>query len=86
MPRLTSKSQVTIPRAVREQLGVEPGEAVEFVIVGDHVEVRPAERPSAFAAGSHLFGRWDSGHSDTSTDRKQLLREHLDEKHARRHR
>ena len=86
MPQLTSKSQVTVPKMIRECLGVEPGESVEFVIVGDHVEVRSAARPSAFEAGSHLFGHWDSGSADTSANRKQLLREHLDEKHARRHR
>ena len=29
--RLTSKGQVTIPRAIRERLGVKPGDEVEFV-------------------------------------------------------
>jgi AbrB family looped-hinge helix DNA binding protein len=86
MPQLTSKSQVTIPKSIRERLGVEPGEAVEFVVVGDHVEVRSAAHPSAFEAGRHLFGTWASGQSDTSVNRKQLLNEVLDEKHARRHR
>lgn len=30
MPRLTSKCQVTVPKAVRESLGLEPGAEVEF--------------------------------------------------------
>lgn len=30
MPRLTSKCQVTIPKVVRESLGLEPGAEVEF--------------------------------------------------------
>ncbi len=86
MPQLTSKSQVTIPKPIREHLGIEPGESVEFVVIDGHVEVRPAASPSAFESGRHLFGRWDSGTADTSANRKQLLSEHLDEKHARRHR
>ncbi len=30
--RVTSKGQVTIPRAVREQLGIEPGSEVDFEV------------------------------------------------------
>lgn len=33
--RVTSKGQVTIPRAVRERLGIEPGSEVDFQI-DDH--------------------------------------------------
>lgn len=29
--RLTSKGQVTIPKNVREQLGLQPGDEIEFV-------------------------------------------------------
>jgi antitoxin PrlF len=29
--RLTSKGQVTIPKSIRERLGVKPGDEVEFV-------------------------------------------------------
>jgi antitoxin PrlF len=30
--RVTSKGQVTIPRAVRERLGIEPGSEVDFEV------------------------------------------------------
>jgi AbrB family looped-hinge helix DNA binding protein len=30
MPRITSKGQVTIPKRVREYLGLKPGETVDF--------------------------------------------------------
>jgi AbrB family looped-hinge helix DNA binding protein len=86
MPQLNSKSQVTIPKSIREHLGIGPGESVEFVVIDNHVEVRPAASPSAFKSGRHLFGRWDSGTADTSANRKLLLNEHLGEKQARRHR
>ena len=31
MPRVTAKGQVTIPKAVREDLGIRPGDEVDFV-------------------------------------------------------
>jgi AbrB family looped-hinge helix DNA binding protein len=40
--RLTVKSQVTIPRHVRRELGIGPGSEVEFVVRGKTVELRPA--------------------------------------------
>lgn len=38
--RLTSKGQVTIPKPVRERLGIRPGDEVEFVECDDGVRVR----------------------------------------------
>jgi len=41
--RMTSKGQVTIPKAFREHLGLAPGSAVEFALAADgSVVVRPA--------------------------------------------
>lgn len=39
---LTTKGQVTIPKAVRQQLGLRQGMRVAFVVVGDHAVLRPA--------------------------------------------
>ena len=36
MPKLTQKGQVTIPKAVRQVLGVSPGDEVEFQVTEDH--------------------------------------------------
>ncbi|MBN8440707.1 MAG: AbrB/MazE/SpoVT family DNA-binding domain-containing protein [Thauera sp.] len=48
---VTSKGQVTIPLALRQQLGIRQGSKIEFAVVGDHVEMRvchlPAELPSS---------------------------------------
>jgi len=41
---MTSKGQVTIPKALRQQLGLGRGSRVCFQLVGDHIEVR-AWRP-----------------------------------------
>lgn len=37
---VTSKGQVTIPKPLRQQLGLRQGSKVEFVLVGDHAEMR----------------------------------------------
>ena len=48
---VTSKGQVTIPKAVRQQLGIRQGSKVEFLLVGEHIEVRlkssPADMPTS---------------------------------------
>lgn len=48
---VTSKGQVTIPKSLRQQLGLRQGSKVEFSLVGDHVELRvrstPAEVPAS---------------------------------------
>ena len=47
---LTSKGQVTIPQAIRERLGLLPGTAVEFDVVGDSVRIRKAPGQARGAA------------------------------------
>ena len=47
--RLTSKGQVTIPKAIRKQLSLKPGDAVEFEIGEDgKVQLRRAFDAEAF--------------------------------------
>lgn len=45
--RVGPKGQVVIPQQLRRQLGIEPGDEVEFWRDGDHVAIRPvaARRP-----------------------------------------
>ena len=47
---MTSKGQVTIPKAVRQQLGLQQGSRVAFVIEGDHAVLRPAVPDRAMPA------------------------------------
>jgi AbrB family looped-hinge helix DNA binding protein len=42
--RIGTKGQVVIPKELRDQLGIEPGDEVDFWLHDDHVAVRPAER------------------------------------------
>jgi AbrB family looped-hinge helix DNA binding protein len=43
---VTSKGQVTIPQALRQQLGIRQGTRIEFLLAGDHVEMRVKSSPS----------------------------------------
>lgn len=43
MPRLTSKGQVTIPKRIRDHLGLKPGANVEFGLNSDGRVVLQAE-------------------------------------------
>ncbi|HEY8367813.1 MAG TPA: AbrB/MazE/SpoVT family DNA-binding domain-containing protein [Thermodesulfobacteriota bacterium] len=38
--RVTAKGQVTIPQAIREQVGLLPDTEVQFEVVGDVVQIR----------------------------------------------
>jgi AbrB family looped-hinge helix DNA binding protein len=45
---LTSKGQLTVPKAVRDALGVGPGDRVDFVQMADgNFAVMPATNPSS---------------------------------------
>lgn len=48
---LTTKGQTTLPKDVREHLGLEPGDKVRYLVLGDEVRiVRP--RPAMSLCGS----------------------------------
>ena len=42
--RVGPKGQVVIPKELRDELGIEPGDEVSFWRHDDHVAVRPADR------------------------------------------
>jgi AbrB family looped-hinge helix DNA binding protein len=48
--RITSKGQVTIPQAIREQLGLLPLSEVEFDVVGNSVRIRKKGKPMSRGA------------------------------------
>jgi AbrB family looped-hinge helix DNA binding protein len=60
--RVGPKGQVVIPKALREQLGIEPGDEVDFWFHDDHVAVRLAEHRRPLRGrfrGSALTGELD---------------------------
>lgn len=53
MSRVTSKLQVTIPKAVAERYGIEPGVEIEFEPAGDVIRVLPP-RPAMRDQGDRV--------------------------------
>lgn len=73
--RITSKGQVTIPQAVREQAGLLPETDVEFVVEPDGVRIikaSGARRPSRGARAVERLRR-GAGQVSMSTDEIMAL-------------
>jgi AbrB family looped-hinge helix DNA binding protein len=47
--KMTSKGQITVPKAVRERLGLVPGDELEFVDEGEQLVIRRHDEDSRFA-------------------------------------
>jgi predicted DNA-binding protein len=70
------------------KLAAREGESLsEFVrrAVEDRVQ-RVESKKTPYELGKHLFGRFSSGRSDLSTRSKEIFREKMRAKHARRSR
>jgi AbrB family looped-hinge helix DNA binding protein len=48
MSKVTSKLQVTVPKAIAEQYGIRPGDDIAWMAAGDAIRVVPAKQESAF--------------------------------------
>lgn len=66
--KITSKGQITLPREVRQALGVNPGDKIVFEQNGKDVSVRPVRTKSAFAKYRGI------GNPGMPSGRKQVLR------------
>lgn len=53
--RITSKGQVTIPQAIREQYGLLPNSEVEFKPIGGRITLVPTK--SKASGGNHAVAR-----------------------------
>jgi antitoxin PrlF len=47
--KITSKGQITLPRAIRSAMGVQPGDRVLFESDNEGIRVRPVRTVSPFA-------------------------------------
>lgn len=47
---MTSKLQVTVPKAIADQYGIRAGDEIEWVAAGDTLRVVPAGKPALDAA------------------------------------
>ena len=51
---ISSKFQIAIPRQIREQLCLQPGQKLEAVCIGNHIElipIKPIEQMQGFLKG-----------------------------------
>lgn len=59
--RMTSKGQVTVPKHIRDRLGIAPGDDIGFREEGQAVIVEKVEEPKKVNAGlelaKHLLGK-----------------------------
>lgn len=69
--RITTKGQVTIPRDIREALGIVPSSEVEFVREGDRVWLRK-RKPGAARGRSLVAGMRGRATARMSTE--EILR------------
>jgi AbrB family looped-hinge helix DNA binding protein len=72
--RVTSKGQVTIPLAIREQLGIVPGSEVEFYLLDNEVRLRKVKPEPGQGRGWALVERMRGrGTSGMTTDEIMAL-------------
>ena len=74
MPRVTAKGQVTIPKEIRDALGIEPGDEITFEEVESGYKIQ--KNVPTTAEGDDPFDKYrGSADSDeTMTDRMRRLR------------
>lgn len=67
--RVGPKGQVVIPKDLRDELGIEPGDEVTFWRHGDHVAVRPTSRRRPLRGRFRGSGLVDALTAERSRDR-----------------
>ena len=71
LSKITSKGQVTLPKAIREQLGVRAGDSLVYEVEGTSVRVRKAEPFDLEwhrAIAQTLAPEWDSAYDHENFD------------------
>jgi len=72
--RVGAKGQVVIPKALRDELGIEPGDEVAFWRHEDHVALRPANSRPA------LRGRFSGSHMIEALDHERRADRHREDR------
>lgn len=71
--QITTKGQVTIPREIRNRLGLLPHTQVEFEFAGDHARIRKARRAPGESARGSLALEALRGTADTRMSTDEIL-------------
>lgn len=74
---ITIRYRTTVPKEVRERLGVKPSDTLQWEVLGDHavVTAEPVEGTSRVRKIPPGAGAFDSGHTDTADRVDALLNE-----------
>lgn len=74
MPRVTTKGQVTIPKEIRDALGIEPGDEVAFEEGESGYTIRKEKPTTADGRDPFETYRGHAGGDETMPDRMRRLR------------
>lgn len=74
MPRVTTKGQVTIPKEIRDALGIEPGDEIAFEKVDSGYKIQKKEPTTADGADPFEKYRGSANSDDTMVERMRRLR------------
>lgn len=74
MPRVTAKGQVTIPKEIREALGIEPGDEIAFEKADSGYKIQKKEPTTADGGDPFEKYRGSADSDETMTDRMRRLR------------
>jgi antitoxin PrlF len=74
MPRVTTKGQVTIPKEIREALGIKPGDEVTFEQTESGYRLRKQEPTTAEGNDPFEKYRGSADSNDTMPERMRRLR------------
>jgi AbrB family looped-hinge helix DNA binding protein len=72
MPRVTSKGQVTIPKAIREELGIEPGDEIRFERTQEGYSIR--KKAPTTADGDDPFEQYRGWADDDASMPERMRR------------
>lgn len=54
MSKVTSKLQVTLPKALADRFGIRPGDEIDWEIAGDGIRILVPTRPAKLTAADRL--------------------------------
>lgn len=74
MPRVTTKGQVTIPKEIRDALGIEPGDEIAFEDIGSGYKIRKKEPTTEDGEDPFEKYRGSAESDETMPDRMRRLR------------
>lgn len=74
MPRVTTKGQVTIPKEIRDALGIEPGDEITFKDVASGYKIQKKEPTTADGDDPFEKYRGSAERDETMPDRMRRLR------------